>query len=116
MQFQSEFPSQNDISSRDINVFKSQQYLPKIFHLKLFTDLIFRFVLSHLEVVDCGVSVVVLGEERVERAQLPSEEGGKGDHNWVAAASGGRGGDVNSTMHCVGLRSVTELPKRMQSV
>ena len=34
-------------------------------------------MLSHLEIVDCGVSVIVLGEERVERAQLPSEEGEK---------------------------------------
>ena len=46
-------------------------------------------MLSHLEVVDCGVSVIVLGEERVERAELPSEEGGKGDHNWVAAVEEG---------------------------
>ena len=55
--------------------------------------MICRFVLSHLEVVDSGVSVVVLGEERVERAQLPSEGGGnrgrKGDHNWVAAVEEG---------------------------
>ena len=48
--------------------------------------------LSHLEVIDGGVRVVVLGEERVERAEVPSgERRENGDHNWAAA------------MHCVGL-------------
>ena len=55
-------------------------------------------MLSHLEVVDRGVSVIVPGEERVERAQLPSEEGGKGDHNWAGAAE--REGKT-STLRCI---------------
>ena len=56
-------------------------------------------MLSHLEVVDCGVSVIVLGEERVERAQLPSEEGGKGDHNCAGAVEEEEG--ETSTLRCI---------------
>ena len=42
--------------------------------------------------------MVVLGEERVERAQVPSA-GGK-DHNWAAARE--------TSMHCVGLSAMAK--------
>lgn len=48
--------------------------------------------------------MVVLGEERVERAEVPSKEK---DHNWAAVRE--------TSMHCVGLGALVEGSRLGQS-